>query len=96
MAGTYDIGDRPRCRAEFKLNNILADPTSIIFKYKNPNGTVTILTYGVDSALVRESTGIYYVDIDVDLSGQWFYRFEGSGTVKAASESKFTVRISGI
>ncbi|NJO31399.1 MAG: hypothetical protein HC874_30465 [Richelia sp. SL_2_1] len=74
----------------------MTDPTSVIFKYKNPNGTITVLAYGVDSALVRESTGIYYVDLDVDSSGLWFYRFEGSGTVKAASESKFTVRISGI
>lgn len=94
MAGTYDKGDRPRCKAEFKLNSVLTDPSLITFKYKKPNGISTSLVYGVDSDLKKESTGIYYVDLDIDLSGQWFYRFEGTGTVQAASESKFTVRTS--
>lgn len=94
MAGTYDKGDRPRCKAEFKLNSTLTDPSSITFKYKKPDGVSTSLVYGVDSDLKRESTGIYYVDLDINLSGQWFYRFEGTGTVQAASESKFTVRTS--
>lgn len=94
MAGTYDKGDRPRCQAEFKLSNVLTDPTTVTFKYKKPDGTIVTLVYGTDVSLVKASTGIYYVDVDIDASGQWFYRFEGTGTVKAASESKFTVRVS--
>ena len=94
MAGAYDKGDRPRCRAEFRLNNILTDPTVITFKYKKPDGTVITLVYETDTELKRDSAGIYYIDIDVDLSGQWYYRFEGTGTVKAASESRFQVKVS--
>ena len=92
MAGTYDKGDRPRCKAEFRLNNVLTDPTTITFKYRKPDETVVNLVFGTDAALVKESTGIYYVDIDIDSVGTWYYRFEGTGTVKAASESKFQVR----
>ena len=93
MAGAYDINDLVRCTAQFKTTSgTLVDPTAVIFKLKNPAGTVTSFTYGVDADLVRDSLGKYHIDVAVDRVGIWHYRFEGTGTAKAASESKFSIK----
>ena len=96
MAGSYDIGDSIRCSVEFKARSTgtLTDPSVVTFKFKNPAGTETTYVYGTDAELVKDSTGMYHVDLDISSPGIYFYRFVGSGTVKAASESKFTVKAS--
>lgn len=80
-----------RCTGTWKVDGAAADPTTIIFKYMNPAGTITTLTYGVDSAVKKSATGIYYVDIDGDTSGTWYYRFESAGSAKAGEESSFEI-----
>ena len=94
MPGSYDKEDAVRCQAEFRTvnTNELVDPDTVIFKFKDPNGTIITYTYGVDSELVKDSVGIYYVDIDIDSDGIWFYRFEGSGNHQAAGEAKFSIK----
>jgi hypothetical protein len=92
MANTYDIGDNPRLTATFRNEaDAVADPTSIVAKYRKPDGTVVTLTYGVDLALYKDSTGIYHTDITVDMAGRWYYRFVGTGNVIAAEETYFDV-----
>jgi hypothetical protein len=92
MAGNYDIGDAIRCSVEFKANSVLTDPSVVTFKLKNPAGTETTYVYGTDAQLVRDSTGAYHVDVDISSAGIYYYRFVGSGTLKAASESKFSIK----
>lgn len=92
MAQVYDIGDRVRVTAEFRsLTGTLTDPTTIVFKLRSPRGTVTQLEYGVDTALVRESVGRYYSDVDLNLPGTWCYRWAGTGAVQAAEEGTIVV-----
>jgi len=67
------------------------DPTTVIFKFKNPLGVTTTYTYPTDSQLVKSSTGIYYVDVNADISGAWRTRFYSTGTGKAADEDFFMV-----
>lgn len=71
----------------------LADPTTVKFYYEREDiPGETTLVYGVDGALVKESTGIYHVDLDTTSKpGAWIYRWEGTGSVQAASRGKFTV-----
>jgi hypothetical protein len=63
-------------------------------KYKTPRGVTTTLTYGVDVALVKDSTGNYHVDVDVTEAGQWWVRFYSTGTNQAAAEDFFLVQTS--
>lgn len=94
----YDLGDEVRCStAEVPFTNTagtVIDPAAVFFKVKNPSGTVTTYTYGVDAALVKVSTGIYRVDVDANMSGTWWYRFYSTGSGKAADERSFTVAAS--
>lgn len=96
MAGTYDTNDEVRLSAEFRNNSgVLADPSSVTFKIKLPDGTITSYVYGVDVSVVKDSVGLFHMDFNVsDDTGIFFYRVEGGGSLRAASESKFTVKVS--
>ena len=94
---TYDIGDRVRCECEFKLDETLTDPSSVVFRMKTPDGETTSYTYGDGSEVVRESEGVFYVDWDVSAAGGHYYRWEGDGVaLKAVSEGAFSVRTSRV
>lgn len=71
------------------------DPTTVTVKFRSPSGTVTSYVYGTDAALVKASTGDYYIDFTPDESGRWRYRWITTGTNKAiAFERSFLVEYS--
>lgn len=67
------------------------DPTVVKFQYKKPAGTALTLTYGTDAALQKSATGAYYVDLDADTVGTWYFKWYSTGTGQAAVESSFVV-----
>lgn len=91
---TYDVGDEIRCTAVFTnaTSGAALNPSQVFAEIRKPDRTVTTYEYGVDAELVRSSTGHFYVDVDVDIAGRWYYRFYSTGTGKAAHEGAFTVR----
>ena len=88
----YKMGQKVRCTVNFKVNNVLTDPTVVTCKVKDPSGNVVPYVYGTDAELVKDSTGIYHVDVVTDEKKQWNVRFEGTGTCTAVEESAFGVR----
>lgn len=89
---TFQVGDKPRITGEFRTSNdILVDPAQVYAKVKDPSGVITSYHYGVDAALIKSAVGIYYIDIDADESGTWYYRFYSTGTAQAADEESFEV-----
>lgn len=89
---TYDVGDLVRVSGEFKASGgALSDPTVVYVKYKDPSGNETTKQYGVDAAVVKDATGQYHLDIDVDEAGTWYYRWYSTGTGQAAKEVEFIV-----
>lgn len=91
MINLYKKGQKVRCSVDFKVADVLTNPTTVTFKSKKPSGTITTLVYGADADLVRDATGQYYVDVVTDEKGEWNFRFEGTGTVTAVEEDAFTV-----
>lgn len=90
---THDIGDVVRVDVEFRdTAGALVDPTTVVFKIKNPVGQTTTYTHGVDAQLVKDAVGKYHVDVEPAIQGVWTYRWEGSGANKGAEEANFTVR----
>lgn len=91
----YPKGNVIRIRATFKdLANTLGDPTAVSFSFKNPAGITTTYLYNTDVELVRETTGVYHVDIDADTVGIWYHKFFSTGTGQAAAEGSFVVDVS--
>jgi len=93
MANTYDIGDGVRVSIAFTVDDVATDPTTVTLKIKDPTPTTTTYTYAL-ATVTKGSTGNYYKDITIDASGTWYYRWTGTGTVVAATEDYFEVRLS--
>lgn len=90
MADKCDVGDLMRCEGTFlDLDDVAVDPSAVFFKFKDPSGNVTSYTYPTDGELVKEATGLYYVDVDVDEGGDWWFRFFSTGSGQAAGEGTF-------
>jgi hypothetical protein len=69
--------------------NTPTDPTTVRVRWKVHGGTETVWTYGTDSQVVKDGTGLYHADIPVAEVGLYYYRIEGTGTVQAAEEGTF-------
>jgi len=82
----YRKGQKVRFTNEFKVAGVLTDPTTVTCKVMNPSGDITTYVYGTDAALVKDSTGIYHVDVVCNLKKEWNVRFEGTGTCVAVDE----------
>ena len=92
MVNIWYLGDLPKVTAIFTDDTgVLVDPTTITAKVKKPDKTVTTLVFGVDAALVRDGVGIYHIYIDLTQSGNWFYRFSGTGVRQVAREGTIFV-----
>jgi hypothetical protein len=67
----------------------LVDPQSIQFEIKGPNDTsYTVYTIG---SIVKESVGIYYIDITFDTPGRFDYSWFTYGNVTASWKGFFQV-----
>ena len=89
---TYYIGDLIRISAVFtNESDVEADPSTVTVKYKDPSSVESSKVYGVDGEVIKDSTGNYHIDIDMDEGGFWYYRWEGTGAVVAAEEASLEV-----
>jgi hypothetical protein len=88
----YKLGQKVRLIVNFKVNGVLTDPTTVTCKIMDPSKNVTTYVYGADAALVKDSIGVYHVDVITDEKKQWNYRFEGTGVCTAVEESAFGVQ----
>src|SRR5258708_4089071 len=88
----FALGQLVRLSCTFSGGRTPTDPTTITTAYRDPSGAVTSLTYGVDAALKRQSTGVYYVDVSASIGGTWSHRFAGTGACESADEKTFYVK----
>jgi hypothetical protein len=99
MPSTYDIGDIIRATGTFTdTGGVVSDPATVGFLYDTPTSTApttatrTSTSTGAVSGIVKESTGVYYLDIATTGSGLYEWRFTSTGTVSASGESWASVR----
>lgn len=89
----YDSGDTVRLSAIFcDSAQTTGDPTVVRLKWLQPNGVSSSATYGTGTALVRQATGIYYLDTGLGAAGTYRYRWESEGSLPGAEEGWFTIR----
>jgi hypothetical protein len=93
----YDKGDLVQLPASFVDQNASpADPGGVSVKFQQPDGAITTYVYGADIAVVKDATGEYHLDVIVNLSGVWKYKWFGTGLVQTAEGGQFTVKPSAI
>lgn len=87
------VGQKPRIPAEFRLGNVLTDPTAVKFIYHRPGDAApTVLVHGVDAAVVKSAVGKYHVDLSIDIAGTWKWRWESTGAVESALQDSFRAK----
>jgi hypothetical protein len=74
------------------IDGTLTNAQSIEFELEKP-GETSYSTYTILStpAIIHESTGVYYIDIDVDIIGKWKYSWFTYGTVTSSWKGFFQV-----
>jgi hypothetical protein len=89
----YPIGKGLRFETEcYDEDDALEDPTVLVFRWKEPDGTITSYTYGVDAELVRDALGLYHVDRTLNAAGIHTWRWKASGLVTDADEKKLKAK----
>jgi hypothetical protein len=90
----YDLGDPVKVWAAFKNAETQAaiDPDVINLSVKNPAGAVTTYTHGVDANVFKDDVGHYYVIVNANAPGFWFYRWWSAGFGQTAKERNFKIR----
>lgn len=94
MPNSYALGQNVRCSVVIRdvATQALVDPTGVRFMVREPNDTVTTHVYGVDPELIKDGVGQYHDDVTLDDDGDWYYRWEGTGTHIGACENRMCVR----
>jgi hypothetical protein len=96
---TFDIGDVVLLSGEFFADEaevVPADPDDVALVVRQPDQAVVRYTYPPAGTINRTATGVFQTQLEVDQSGRWRYRWEGTGAVKSAGEAEFWVRRSGV
>ena len=88
ILNTYDVGDSTRFQSAFTVDGVAQNPTAVFLFVKHPSGTTDSYVTG---DLTNDVTGTFYLDIVLDDTGIWYYRFTSSGTVIAADEGSLIV-----
>jgi hypothetical protein len=89
----FNVGDLIRCLATFtNYQKDLVDPTTVTFKMRLPDSSFVTYVYGSNVELVKQSTGVYYVDFPITQDGKHAFGYYSTGTGQAASEANFAVK----
>lgn len=75
------------------VNGGAIDPDGVSVTIKQPDGTIETFTYSEEGTdVVKEDVGQYYIDIDANQVGTWYYRWWSTGNGQASEERRFVVR----
>lgn len=93
MTERCDIGDLRYITIAFVDEaGVAADPTTVTFRLRTPDGTETSYVYGTDPEVERTAVGAYRFALTPSVSGPHHYRWVGAGAVAEAEEGFIRVR----
>ena len=86
----YPQGTLVRVQVSFTQDGNFADPDGVNLRFRPPRQHRTTWIYGIDAAIVKDSTAIYHADLDTTpaVPGVWRYHWGGGGAV---ASRQFTV-----
>ena len=90
----YIEGQAVRVTVTCKVGAVNTDPTTLVFRVRNAVGAISTHIYGTDVEVVRDSLGVFHMDVLLDAGGSWDVRCETTGAAAGASETSFDVNFS--
>lgn len=96
MSTKYVQGATITIKAEFRDSGaMLVDPSEVYLKYKLPDSSVVTKSYSL-TEVTKISSGIYSCIVVLDQSGNWSFRWEGTGVNGSVSETTINVTASKV
>lgn len=90
---SYVVGQVTILEASFVDDNgDPINPSTVKVWVKDPSDVETAYVYGVDAAVIRDSTGEYHMDYELISHGKYWWRWEADGNVDGADEDPIFVR----
>lgn len=88
-----NLGSKVKVRIRFRNSlGVLADPTSVFFKVRQPDAVKLSYQYAVDAEIEREAAGVYtWTKTNVDQSGRWQLEARGTGDLVVVIKGSFDV-----
>ena len=84
-------GGRVILTATFEVAGAPADPDTVLFLVRQPNGTLVTYEWSVSPEVAWVATGEYTCTFDIVTVGRYRCRTQGTGVCTAASEAIFEV-----
>lgn len=85
----YDLDSQASSRAEFKVDGVLTDPTSVTVTVTSPTAVIT------NPTPTNEGVGLRRVDVTANEVGLWTILWDGDGAVNANDTTHFLCRRAG-
>lgn len=92
----FIVGQVARISVITKEGAVNADPTVIVLKIKRGTDAVVTYTSASEYPVVKDGVGLYHIDLPLDTTGSYKYRWEGTGLTKGAGEGSFIVKESAL
>ena len=78
---SYDIGDVKKLSlATTGADGKPADPTTVVLSVRQPDGTTATFSLA-GSTVIKDSTGLFHVNLPLTEAGVWQYRWNAGGAV---------------
>lgn len=95
--GVYPLGQAVTVTETFRVLGTPTNPTTVTYKLQDPEGTVTVYVFGVDTEVTNPSVGVYLLETPpCDIPGDWLYEIIGTGAVISTGSGNFTILQSSI
>jgi hypothetical protein len=92
MADTvYELGDVAVLSVTFTVAGTPTDPTTLTATVRKPAGTTTNYAYN-PGAIIRDSVGVFHLNVAADQAGDWTYKFVGTGAAADVETGSFYVK----
>lgn len=94
--GVYQFGTAITITETFRLPpfppGTPANPTTVVYTIRDPEGGVVTYTFGPDPEVTNPSPGVYVLDLSPPtIPGTYQYEITGTGAVEAVGTGEFTV-----
>lgn len=87
---SFPYGDTVTLKAEFYVERVLTDPTTVNLTVQDPSGDQST------PSIQNGGTGIRYVTFEAEEAGRWRYKWVSTGSAAGVKEGGFYVNSSGI
>lgn len=89
----FKLGASVRVRGTFTdpSTGAAIDPSVVKVSYRKGTDAIVTKTFGTDVEVVKEAAGIYYLDLDLNAVGNWYWRIWSTGTGQTADEGTIKV-----